>query len=272
MKKVFIVVGLLCALLIGSAQAVVVFQDTFENHALGSDPRPGAADIGTWNGGGGIFAIENTYSNGGSQGVKLVRELNGAYPFVLGMATPAGNGQAGYTMLASVDRLQTAGPGAQASWYQSGGIYFSFDDGGASFGATIIAQRFVGNSYMYLKSGAYVKSDVTVILDNWVRWETALHFIPGTTPGTVTGTYDAYVTDLGTGTKYTVCTGIAFNDNLPTNAPIRMWFYPDAPETATWGGDVTAYFDNMKIEKVPEPATMALLGLGALGLIRRNRR
>ena len=28
-----------------------------------------------------------------------------------------------------------------------------------------------------------------------------------------------------------------------------MWFYADAPESYTWGGDVVAYFDNMMMEK-----------------------
>ena len=38
-----------------------------------------------------------------------------------------------------------------------------------------------------------------------------------------------------------------------------------------WGGQGTVYYDNVKMEEIPEPATMTLLGLGALALIRRKR-
>ena len=38
-----------------------------------------------------------------------------------------------------------------------------------------------------------------------------------------------------------------------------------------WSDIATLYYDNLKLVVIPEPATMALLGLGALALIRRKR-
>jgi hypothetical protein len=48
----------------------------------------------------------------------------------------------------------------------------------------------------------------------------------------------------------------------------RLMLLMDAPLD---GVSATCYFDDVSIEKIPEPTTMALLGLGVFGIIRRKR-
>jgi len=36
-------------------------------------------------------------------------------------------------------------------------------------------------------------------------------------------------------------------------------------------GEATVYYDNFRLEVIPEPTGLALIGVGALGLLRRRR-
>jgi len=51
---------------------------------------------------------------------------------------------------------------------------------------------------------------------------------------------------------------------------LRLQFNMDGDQTGTEGGDIV-YLTDVKIEEIPEPATMLLLGLGALALVSRKK-
>jgi len=61
-----------------------------------------------------------------------------------------------------------------------------------------------------------------------------------------------------------------FGDKVPANANFYQLGWS---MNGNWGaGDATVYYDNIQINVVPEPASAALLALGALPLLRRRRK
>ena len=59
---------------------------------------------------------------------------------------------------------------------------------------------------------------------------------------------------------------IDLTDPVNTNVRINLYLVDTAGPASG-----TGYFDNISLELVPEPATLSLLGLGGLALIRRHR-
>jgi len=70
---------------------------------------------------------------------------------------------------------------------------------------------------------------------------------------------------------------IPYTYNL-TNNQFKTYAYSGAPVGSVrfWGvgkgGDTSLYFDNLRIRTIPEPASLALLGLAGVWVLRRRRR
>jgi hypothetical protein len=88
-----------------------------------------------------------------------------------------------------------------------------------------------------------------------------------------TVTFDMDISDLGTGYLDFFLTGTYTPDGAgplahlaPASAELRISLNQSGP-VVSWGGSMT-----MTGPVIPEPATMSLLGLGGLALLRRKRR
>jgi len=253
-KKMFIVVSLLCAVFIGSAQAVVVFQDTFESHPLGA--LPGVPEIGTfW----GLIAgtmnntVQNTTVKTGSQALRAERLTS---PILQGSAIFGSGPAAGLTITVKSSWLYDGvmpGMGCnvhfgdyvnRGGWYTDGTKYFIQDVG----------------------AGGYVNTPVpyAIALNRWDTLETVLTFADAGS-GLLTTTQELYLT-AGAGPRTLIGSNV-LPDFAGTNGPgdrVRYWIGPS-------NGNSVSYWDDISIEIIPEPATMSLLGLGLLGVLRRKR-
>jgi hypothetical protein len=251
-KKIFVIAVLLCAVFMGSAQAVVVLEDTFESHALG--PLPGVPEIGTFWGliaGTMINTVQNTTVKTGSQALRAERLTS---PILQASSIFGAGPAAGLTMVVKQSWLYDgAMPGMGAN------VHFGdFVNRGGWFtdGATYFIQD--------LSAGGYVNVGVPTSINRWDTLETVLKFADAG-GGLLTTTQELYLT-AGAGPRTLIGSNV-LPDFAGTNGPgdrVRLWIAPS--------NDISvSYWDDISIEIVPEPATMSLLGLGLLGVLRRKR-
>jgi len=230
---------------------------------------------------------------------------------ILALATVAVAAHAQYfsdTVLASNNAtVQPAGPrtgsngknffniegSANASFASYGVIDFTGNMNFAPF-----VTKVTGLSVMLTESNAAFTKHGT--LRFWVTADTTTNIDPGTSPLI----YDAAQApsglqtdkllpryDLGTGLfttdgnvnsgqvdTYTFAVSGAASDLLTdaalTHKAIRLLITPETSDVAaTWAGfsNTTRTGPQLKLEGVPEPATMTVLGMGALALIRRRK-
>lgn len=93
------------------------------------------------------------------------------------------------------------------------------------------------------------------VADRWIDISLTVDFNAGSAYGSVDGRN--FVLTNSAGTSGTVNSFV-------------LWSRGDT-NTTTDAGNGRAYYDQLVASPVPEPATMAVLGLGAVGLLRRKR-
>jgi hypothetical protein len=249
-----------------SAYSEILFQDTFESGTLGEAP---VGDVGSWSISlDGSAVVDDTFVSEGSKALKVTRLLGGASPSIRGFVANASVFEAGYDFVFKTDYYQE-------NFYPTTGFYVHPPDGTGGFEGGWNTKRFSPPNYHYAQptgpgwSYQFIDTGVAVLYGQWVTMETVMHIVDSSTAGYVTGTYDLYMTPAG-GAKTLLAADIAMR-LVPNSSAIRFGIWPDAPEDYEWGGDVINYWDNISVEKVPEPATFGLLVLGSLLSLRKRR-
>jgi hypothetical protein len=262
-KNVVVVLVMVCILAVGSASGVVFFQENFDGRTVGqpiTPPIEPAAQVGEFYD---YWKQElNLYSNtmvenspvpayAGDQALKIARGTGLDQTWLDGWGD-MGAGWGGKTVIVTQPVY------LNQAW--AGECYFTGGQGhpaGWTTGAGTIQVANLGGW------------DDTGIVPFTNEWDTMKFVIrlqddgPGTWgPGyeMMSGDYDLYLT-RPSGQTITLGEGLimpSFNTDGWGRLELRAVY------------DTSFYVDNLKMEIVPEPMTISLLGLGVLGLIRRK--
>jgi hypothetical protein len=289
-----------------SSQIVgTLFSDTFEQDAVGEFKTvdggtaclaPTSATTSSWTDWGRLFFGTDAVVDSASGPVK-----NGSH--ALKIVDPAPSVSTKYTFLqaaAGFGDHQTTDqwdvrpydqPIVFSTWLyrptETDNMRFVWDFGSYTQEGGIGVQNNSANfQYFDGAEGVYMNTNVPFTPGTWAQLEMIVY--PGGADRYQTGlkkfwcdttTYDAYVTQQD-GTRILLAAGIQANSHtwyVKTDSPTATDFWNGGARAVFYYGSETPnngdtwYVDDVTIARLPEPATISLLGCGILGLLRRKK-
>ncbi|OHB55250.1 MAG: hypothetical protein A2Y12_11810 [Planctomycetes bacterium GWF2_42_9] len=154
----------------------------------------------------------------------------------------------------------------------TGNIYFDAGPTNTSLGGLNTNASTNKINYMN-QNGAWIDTGYLLSLNKWYILKMVLTIGVQDLSGNYAMTYDAFVTDTFSG----VTTQLISNINVQSTknlkpADIAYGFGAlIGPGVAAAGSANSTYWDNVKLEVIPEPVTVCMLGLGMAGLLCRKK-
>ncbi|MCC6681122.1 MAG: PEP-CTERM sorting domain-containing protein [Phycisphaeraceae bacterium] len=261
----------------GNAQGVTIFQDAFESHSIGDQITTQVPPVGEWGSTITITPSAHTVQAnplGAGQVLRAVR---------LGTAGSPGFPTARTLTAPQADTIVTI------TW----DTYRPDAGSGAAVQALYMGTTFVVDTTInpnqstqfirYNPGSGLVTTAVKTGFGGWERWEMVITW-SAESGGLIYPTFDLFFERLDASNSEGILAQTQLADDVPTyvtgftpGVGNMRWLYGlNAHFNNTTGNPVDSivYFDNINItvEPVPEPASLALMGIGGLLWLRAGRR